>query len=971
MATKTEKKLSEYVIQRKGIFVVQKAVEKFAEDFDCDRDACQIPIRPDSLDRIYKEFLEVQGQIELYDKPEMLDSHLEERMDFETRYCRVKGFLLSNRAADPNQTMLNSTMAAPAHVSSSFHLRLPKIDLPKFNGDFSRWLAFRDTYTSMIHNNTDIPTVAKLQYLLQSLEEETRTPFESVDVEADNYASTWEALLKRYDNKRFLKRQLFRALYDLSPVSQESPQEIHVLADDFHRHVKALANWTQLRAWEEKTSNNDDVTYDMLIEFLYQRVRMLTSVITDLRYRSQQPVTAYVAGSIPTPKPFKVSYKAATVESSSSALPCLACPEKYFLFQCPAFSEMSICQRRELVSQKRLCWNCFRTGHQARNCTSVFSCRNCHEKHHSLLHEPVPSNMQPTPVLAASQSIPSTSAIAVPSSSVNAKGQVSLSVQAEHSTVLLETVCLLVVDQNGKEIPVRALLDSGSMFNLITNKLANSLNLRRTKVDIAVAGIGESTKQIKCQLTARIKSKSTPYSTKLEFLILKRPTVNLPTAPIDISEWNLPKLSLADPRFHIPSDIDMVVGGETYHELHPGSKRSLGEGLPLLIETVFGWTVSGKIAIDHPTVPRVCHLTTVDRSSEQALQKFQELEAVEPFSVYSVEEKQCKELYATTTTRGSFGRYLVHLPLTRDPLVNLGESRAIAERHCLSLEKRLERDSPTKDAYCNFMDEYVRISDMRKLLDPVEDVNPHCYLAHHPVFKEKTFRQIQLHFEDRALKRIPWCPNRDEPLAMYELQTATAKQVELDDGAKYPATVDVVKQEFHVGVVLLRAYTLGLIDLAITIADALFSTRLFSRSSSCTKLHHPIAYWPRYFRAQRPVSQQTKPELFDLHSTTDLRDYDLALCRVAQWKIFFRKFCKIRRRDPLPASLIWLKPKLYKYDVIRVSGILKPVVVSDDVKHPTLQLAKHPITEMLSELYHKQLLYAGPQLTLNTRHQKL
>ncbi|XP_058817348.1 uncharacterized protein LOC131680652 [Topomyia yanbarensis] len=556
MATKTEKKLSEYVIQRKGILVVQKAVEKFAEDFDCDRDACQIPIRLDSLDRIYKEFLEVQGQIELYDKSEMFDTHLEERMDFETRYCRVKGFLLSNRAADPNQTILNSTMATPAHVSSSFHLRLSKIDLPKFNGDFSRWLAFRDTYTSMIHSNADIPTVAKLQYLLQSLEGEARKPFESVDIEADNYASTWEVLLKRYDNKRFLKRQLFRALYDLPPINQESPQEIHVLVDDFYRHVRALAKlgepvhyWdtplvnllcykldpTTLRAWEEKTSNNDDVTYDMLIEFLYQRARMLTSVITDLRYRSQQPVTAKMAGSIPTPKPFKVVYKAATVESNYSSLPCLACPEKHLLFQCPAFSEMSVCQRRELVSQKRLCWNCFRTGHQARNCTSVFSCRNCHEKHHSLLHEPAPSNIQSTPVVAVSQPIPSTSAIAGPSSSVNPNNQVSMSVRAEHSTVLLETVCLLVVDQNGKEIPVRALLDSGSMCNLITNKLANSINLRRTKVDVAVAGIGDSTKQIKCQLTARIKSKSTPYSTNLEFLILKRPTVNLPTVPIDTS----------------------------------------------------------------------------------------------------------------------------------------------------------------------------------------------------------------------------------------------------------------------------------------------------------------------------------------------------------------------------------------------------------------------------------------------------
>ncbi|XP_058816948.1 uncharacterized protein LOC131680246 [Topomyia yanbarensis] len=1398
MATKTEKKLSEYVIQRKGILVVQKAVEKFAENFDCDRDACQIPIRLDSLDRIYKEYLEVQGQIELYDKPEMLDTHLQERMDFETRYCTVKGFLLSNRAADLNPTMLNSTMAAPVHASSSFHLRLPKIDLPKFNGDFSRWLAFRDTYTSMIHSNADIPTVAKLQYLLQSLEGEARKPFESVDIEADNYASTWEALLKRYDNKRFLKRQLFRALYDLPPVKRENPPEIQGLADDFHRHVRALAKlgepvhyWdtplvnllsykldpTTLRAWEEKTSNNDDVTYDMLIEFLYQRARMLTSVVTDLQYRSQQPVIAEVAGPIPTPKPFKVAYKAATVEPNYSAPSCLACPEKHFLFQCPAFSEVSVRQRRELVSQKRLCWNCFRTGHQARNCTSKFSCRYCHEKHHSLLHESESSKMLSTPVNEESQPIPSTSAHADPSSSAKSNSQVSLSVQAQHSTVLLETVSLFVVGQNGKKIPARALLDSGSMCNFITKKLANSLNLHRTKVDIAVAGIGESTKQIKCQLTAMIESKSTPYSTKLEFLILKRPTVNLPTVPIDISAWNLPKLSLADPRFHIPSDIDMVVGGEAYHELHPGSKRSLGEGLPLLIETVFGWTVSGKISINHPTIPRICHLTTVDRSLEQALQKFWELEAVEPCSVYSVEEKQCEELYATTTTRDSSGRYLVRLPLTRDPLVNLGESRAIAERRFLSLEKRLERDPPTKDAYCKFMDEYERMAHMKKLVDPVDDVNPHCYLPHHPVFKEsstttkvrvvsdascktssgfsvndkqlvgpvvqedllsivmrfrthpiaivadieKMYRQIQLHPKDRPLQRILWRSNRDDPLISYELQTVTygfasapflatrtLLQVAQDEGDKYPASVDAVKQDFYVDDFLSGAddvqsairlrqevsamltsaglplkkwasnssevlaqvpqedlallplhdlqdeqsiSTLGLVwepksdtmrfkvqlplpapvltkrkvmsyiaqifdplglvgptitvaklfmqrlwalktdagdsyewdrplpprlqgewkefhgtldaiskiriprfvsqiktetiqlhffsdasekaygaccyvrsesaagirvqlltskskvaplatcqsiarlelcaavlsvslyekvmkslktscevffwvdstivfywlqscpsrwktfvanrvstvqsstascswqhvpgesnpadlisrgvnptdivnhefwwigpqwlgvlphhwprtvlpafdlstmpeskgNVAVTVAEPSFSARLFSRYSSFTKLRRSIAYWMRYFRSLRAAVQKTKPEPFDSLSTADLREADLALCRVAQREMFSKELSKITRREPLPASLKWLKPTMYKDGVIRVGGRLKYAVVSEEMKHPIMLLAKHPLSVLLTEYYHSNLLHAGPQLTLTTLRQK-
>ncbi|XP_062537650.1 uncharacterized protein LOC134205969 [Armigeres subalbatus] len=319
MATKLEKMLAECMVKRKAIFITRAQVEKFVAKFDAAKDTCQIPVRLETLDRIYKEFLEVQSDIECYDKPETLDIHLGERADFETRYCEAKGFLLSKRSTEQNQTLMNSTMHPDHQFHAAFHLRLPKIDLPKFNGDFSRWLSFRDTFTSMVHSNADIPTVAKLQYLLQSLEGEARKPFESVDVEADNYGTTWDALLKRYDNKRFLKRQLFRALYDLPVLKRESSQELHNLVDDYQRHVKALGKlnepiqyWdtplinllsykldpTTLRAWEESTSSEDNVSYERMVDFLYQRARMLKSVVTDLQQRSQQPISAKVAGSV-------------------------------------------------------------------------------------------------------------------------------------------------------------------------------------------------------------------------------------------------------------------------------------------------------------------------------------------------------------------------------------------------------------------------------------------------------------------------------------------------------------------------------------------------------------------------------------------------------------------------------------------------------------------------------------------------
>nr|XP_029723185.1 uncharacterized protein LOC115264013 [Aedes albopictus] len=365
------------------------SVEQFVTNFDADRDSCQIPVWLENLDRVYRDFLTVQGEIEKHDTAERLEEHLSERVVFVGRYCAAKGFLLSNRAVDLNQTVLNSTVHQPEQpVHGTFHLRLPQIDLPKFSGDFSKWLSFRDTYSSMVHSNA-----------------------ESVDIEADNYAAVWDAILKRYDNRRFLKKQLFRSIYDLPAVKKESTDSLQELVDEFQQHVKALAklnepvqHWdtplvnllsyrldpSTLRAWEEKTSHEEDVEYNALVEFLYQRVWILKSVASDISLRSQ-PVLAKVTGVVsPLKRQFSSKFAANVVASDAkpNVPSCFACSDRHFLFQCQSFAKMPVSQRRDLVSQRKLCWNCFRTGHQVRSCTSKFSCRSSRDRHHTLLHDP-------------------------------------------------------------------------------------------------------------------------------------------------------------------------------------------------------------------------------------------------------------------------------------------------------------------------------------------------------------------------------------------------------------------------------------------------------------------------------------------------------------------------------------------------------------------------------------------------------
>ncbi|XP_053691451.1 uncharacterized protein LOC128739969 [Sabethes cyaneus] len=850
---KTEKKLTELLVARKAVYVVRDSVENFVQRYDNERDACQIFVRLESLDKMYQEFHQVQSEIEKIDDAEMLDTHLIERSDLETRYCVAKGFLLSRRAPDLNQTGLNtSIMPAPHTPSNTFHLRLPKIDLPKFNGDFTKWLSFRDTFSSMVHSNADIPMVAKLQYLLQSLQGEAQKPFESVDIEADNYASVWDALLKRYDNRRFLKKQLFRSIYDLPQMKRESAQELHELIDEFQRHVKALAKleepiqyWdtplinilcykldpASLRAWEERSSQMEEVSYDALIEFLHQRVRILKSVESDLLQRSQFNHTRMPGVNQIHKKGFPpITVANAVASQSNPSVPsCVACRENHYLFQCSTFEKMSVSQRRELITQRKLCWNCFRTGHQARTCGSKYKCRVCHDRHHTLLHDFSPSNSSPAVTIPVPEQQPNPPSFALPGKAGPSNVQVSLAVQSRPSTVLLETVSLHVVDDYGHIFEARALLDCASMSNFISKRLANLLCNRQSKVNVNVAGIGQSLKTLKRTITAIVKSRVSPFSTKLEFLVIETPTNDLPTVPVQVSSWNLPNVALADPKFHTTSQIDVIIGGETYWELHTGKKISLGSGQPQAIETLFGWTVSGSTYQDASPTTKECFVSTAESRLEDAVQRFWELETLVEQNTQSLSEKRCEEFYAPTTIKNSSGRYVVRLPKTENTEIVLGNSRLIAERRFHSLERRLDRDPVVKSSYHQFMHEYEQLGHMRRICDPVDDSIEHCYLPHHPVFKlsstttktrvvfdascktasgyslndcllvgpvvqqdllslvmrfrthaialvadiEKMYRQVQVHSEDRPLQRILWRNNVKDPIASYELQTVT------------------------------------------------------------------------------------------------------------------------------------------------------------------------------------------------------
>lgn len=82
----------------------------------------------------------------------------------------------------------NNNARAAGAVAPQQEIPLPRIEIPKFSGNFHTWLSFYDLFVSMVDNNQTLDGVKKMHYLRSCLEGEAEQLIRSYKVTDANYA---------------------------------------------------------------------------------------------------------------------------------------------------------------------------------------------------------------------------------------------------------------------------------------------------------------------------------------------------------------------------------------------------------------------------------------------------------------------------------------------------------------------------------------------------------------------------------------------------------------------------------------------------------------------------------------------------------------------------------------------------------------------------------------------------------------
>ncbi|XP_058456828.1 uncharacterized protein LOC131434190 [Malaya genurostris] len=775
-------------------------IQFFVDEFEEERDNGQVDLRLQGLDEVYKEFFVIRSKLELLLEDAEVQKHAEsdpdvkvealEQLDdendrilqeFQKQFYVLKASLLAllpshHESGSQNNRDDSCDIQPPVTFSK---VKLPEIRLPSFSGKIFEWVTFRDAFLSLIHSNPQLNDMDKFTYLRSSLTGAALQEISSVGLCAANYTIVWEMLERRYENKKLIVKAHLDALFAIEEIKRESFEKLNYVISEFEKNLQMLeklgentSGWTTilaymvcskldsatLRQWENHHSSKEVPTYTALISFLRNHCDVLQSIVT-------------VKTQTPDQRSSKQSVCHATVKTPNR---CPFCNESWHVaFQCVTFQRMKVSERVEAVSTHKLCRNCLRPGHYASSCERGV-CRHCQKKHHSMLHgpsrfsvphsqpkitpqEPQPrqspnkqhnpnqqthtttANLQRTNNTQPTTDTPTTSqtCVALPNTTTQ--------------NILLSTALVTIKDRFGRTMLARALLDSCSQHCLMTASFANKLQLRETPKYLSVQGIGSarsvSTKLVSAEVGPRSRIIS-PFTEEMQFHVLPKLTVLLPTAKVNPVEWNLPDSTLiADPSFHEPGPVDLIIGAEYYMDLLKDERWKATPLGPTLQNTVFGWIVSGRVPADSSSethsLVHVCSTAEV----EEQLTRFWELETCHTTSINSVEESTCEKLFEKTTERDEKGRFLVTLPKRDNVINNLGESKAIALKRFMRLERRFAANPELKALYSNFIHEYRTLGHMREINDNTVKCKTY-YLPHHAVLKpDSTTTKLRVVFD--------------------------------------------------------------------------------------------------------------------------------------------------------------------------------------------------------------------------------
>ncbi|XP_063728597.1 uncharacterized protein LOC134856162 [Symsagittifera roscoffensis] len=664
-------------------------------------------------------------------------------------------------AANPPNNNNRALATNSSDTSTTFSRSVPKLKPTIFNGNPNYWLHWYGVFVSSIHNSNMSPT-EKMIHLQSLVTGPAKLMIAGYGANGDTYELALQRLRENFGNTNRIVNSFLQRLANFKPPNLAQPESymqfsafLLTLVDTFEQlgFVHDICFTTNLNTalaklpdpvrleWNRFVIDKD---YDQpSLRHLAQWFQRYAQACRDMPptgFRNQNN-NNFNNSSGNAKHPSGSRFNGFTTNGvgnqnqrfnhqgdqqnsrAQNNVNSNACPSGDTcgpLYKCEHFKALDPKQRKEHARKMHLCFNCL-GNHRFTDCNSKSLCRtdNCGKKHHTLLHDPSDTYGKNPSKAAVNR------AIACQRSGQSAFVPIELS--------------------NGdKTLCTYAFLDSGSCVTLLLDSVATQLGLDvNKKHSLPISGYHETKSVQVTSVDVQIrpyKSTSTPMTLDDVLTVDEN---NL--APVDIFQLNamcnnFPHLKHVKYPDLNDNSISLVIGNNNpeYHEI----KNTVygPKNVPWAIETLLGWTCTGRNKTQNNSVPSVpVNFTQVhshNNLDEKLYQKVLNWMKIENTGIasskrsHSKSDKRAIDILENSCTLVD-GHYQIDLLWKED--TDLPNNRWLAEKQLNSLEFRLKSKPDLREKY-----RATVITDLEKgfvtKIDAKHDTAiKSWYLPHHPV----------------------------------------------------------------------------------------------------------------------------------------------------------------------------------------------------------------------------------------------
>ena len=288
-------------------------------------------------------------------------------------------------------------------VISSESVRLPKIEIPTFDGNILTFKEFWDAFEVCIDNNKRLSPVEKFTYLKSKLLGDALKAVEGLSLCSVNYSVALQILRERFGEEQLVINAHYRALMDIHMPTNCSVSSLRTLCDEMEKHFRSLEALAQditspvfvsiilsklprevVLHLEMNKPHHERWTVQILREQLSHYVIACETADTQAFTSELELAESSMSSENVSSKKLTRSTAEALVAGAKPAqVKCVFCEQDHWSDECKKYPTMDT--RKEKIRGR--CFICLSKYHLIRECVVNRPCYYCNQRrnHHRSL----------------------------------------------------------------------------------------------------------------------------------------------------------------------------------------------------------------------------------------------------------------------------------------------------------------------------------------------------------------------------------------------------------------------------------------------------------------------------------------------------------------------------------------------------------------------------------------------------------